>query len=307
MDHPSPQDNILRRPRVTVADIRKYERELKQLQAKADSVTGETRKRIQAIVAKHRAEINDLLVEWGPSDGPFPAARAPGVSRAVKAKVDVMLKELTTELQDGTRGAWDLGYKAGQGASKAFADIGVGFFSPNADLLAVALNHNADLIRTIEAELIPQVDLVISRGVLGSLTPFQVMQGIDELIGRGGNGGVSYQAERIVRTETARIYRVALDDQIQRFAGLLEGGGKKLKKKWVSGPWRPGRRETHQAMDGVVVDLDEPFVLPDGVRLMYPGALGPDNSPENTINCGCTYILDREAMEEAALAAIDNL
>jgi hypothetical protein len=220
-----------------------------------------------------------------------------------------MLKEVTTELQDGTRGAYGLGYKAGQGASSMFADLGVGFFSPNTDLLTVALGHNADLIRTIQAELIPQVDIVISRGVLGSLTPFQVMQGIDELIGRGGNGGVSYQAERIVRTETARIYRVALDDQIQKFAALLDstGSDKKLKKKWVSGAWRPGRRETHQAMDGVTVDIDQPFVLPDGVRLWYPGALGPDNSPENTINCGCTYVLDQKAMEEAALAAIDNL
>ncbi len=314
-DNETLADNILRQPAVTLDDVRKYEREIKQLQAQAGDIAPERIAEINKIVDRYRAEINDILVNWGPQDGPFPASRAPGVTNAIRAKIRPMLDEITYVLNNGISDSFALGYKSGNAVAASLQNVGAsaGFFSPSAQLLSIATNHSADLIRTIEAGLIPDVDAVISRGVLGAMTPYNVMQEIDKLIGRDGNGGVSYQAERIVRTETSRIYRIALDEQVQKLAELVKDAtdkdGKKvtLKKKWVTGAWRPGRREDHQQMDGVVVPVDEPFVLPDGTRLMYPGALGPDNSPAQTINCGCTYVLDQESMYDAALSAIRNL
>ncbi len=77
------------------------------------------------------------------------------------------------------------------------------------------------------------------------LTPYETMQELDTLLSRAGQRGVSYQAERIVRTEVQRVYSIALDTQVQSLAALVESPNKLL-KQWVSGPFRPGRREKHQ-------------------------------------------------------------
>ncbi|MFZ5434294.1 MAG: hypothetical protein ACOZB3_11050, partial [Calditrichota bacterium] len=125
---------------------------------------------------------------------------------------------------------------------------------------------------------------------------------LDKLIGRAAQHGVSYQAERIVRTEVQRVYSIALDTQMQALAARIDAP-KKLMKEWVAGPYRPGRREEHQAINGQRVPMDVPFEITreDGskVYLMYPRALGPDNAPDQTINCGCSWRLAPDSIMDA--------
>ena len=122
-------------------------------------------------------------------------------------------------------------------------------------------------------------------------------QKLDALMGRTGQRGVSYQAERIVRTEVQRVYSIALDSQIQSLAALVDNP-KKLLKQWDSGPFRPGRREEHQNIDGQQVPVDQPFKLYGGaVTLMYPR--DPSGPPGETINCGCTWIIVPESLVNA--------
>jgi hypothetical protein len=49
-------------------------------------------------------------------------------------------------------------------------------------------------------------------------------------------------------------------------------------------------RETHEAMDGIIVGADEPFTLPEGDLMMYPhdGSMGA--SAGEIINCACDCI-----------------
>jgi uncharacterized protein YajQ (UPF0234 family) len=46
-------------------------------------------------------------------------------------------------------------------------------------------------------------------------------------------------------------------------------------------------RESHREMDGQERGLNEPFVTPDGARLMHPGDSSLGAGPEETINCRC--------------------
>ena len=90
---------------------------------------------------------------------------------------------------------------------------------------------------------------------------------------------------RIARTETTRVQNSAKMDIGKEGQRL----GFTMKKKWIA--TTDGRvREDHLAMNGVEVPQDEPFVLPNGDKLMFPGDISLGASPENTINCRCTMI-----------------
>jgi len=87
---------------------------------------------------------------------------------------------------------------------------------------------------------------------------------------------------------------IAHDAQVQALAAMLDNP-QKLLKQWVSVPWRPGRREEHQRIDGQQVPVTEPFRLYDGrTKLMYPR--DPSCPPGETINCGCSWIIVPESL-----------
>ena len=90
---------------------------------------------------------------------------------------------------------------------------------------------------------------------------------------------------RIARTETTRVQNSAKMDVGYHGQEL----GFDMWKRWVA--TTDGRvREDHLAMNGVEVPQDEPFVLPDGSKMMFPAdvSLGADVS--QVVNCRCTMI-----------------
>jgi SPP1 gp7 family putative phage head morphogenesis protein len=94
--------------------------------------------------------------------------------------------------------------------------------------------------------------------------------------------GISYQAERILRTETNRAYNIAISSQQRELAEQVPG----LQKQWIAtGDSRT--RDSHLAAHGQIVDVDKPFIV-GGAKLMLP--LDPAGPPEETINCRCRSI-----------------
>lgn len=90
---------------------------------------------------------------------------------------------------------------------------------------------------------------------------------------------------RIARTETTRVQNSAKMD-IGKHGQEL---GFEMWKRWIA--TTDGRvREDHLAMNGVEVPQDEPFVLPDGSKVMFPGDISMGAPPEQTIQCRCTMI-----------------
>lgn len=90
---------------------------------------------------------------------------------------------------------------------------------------------------------------------------------------------------RIARTETTRVQNAAKMDIGKEGQRL----GYEMWKRWRA--TTDGRvREDHLAMDGVEVPQDEPFTLPDGSKVMFPGDISMGAPPEQTINCRCTMI-----------------
>ncbi|MBU0691541.1 phage head morphogenesis protein [bacterium] len=280
---------------VTPDKIRQFERRVKALQASAEHLAKDVRARVNAVVNEHRRRIKELLDQQPLQQAAIAAADVPRLKTQLRREVDEMLAEAIELVQAAEELAWSKGFAAGQELAASLG-LEASFFAPSLALRTIATGYTADLIRSIADDLMPKVNGVIARGVLGNLSPYAAMQEIDVLLGRGGQRGVSYQAERIVRTEVQRVYSIALDTQVQALAAMAEHP-QKLRKQWVAGPFRQGRREEHQQIDGQTVPVAEPFKLPDGTRLMYPR--DPAGPPHQTINCGCSWIIDPDSLADA--------
>ena len=91
-----------------------------------------------------------------------------------------------------------------------------------------------------------------------------------------------WQARRIAQTETM----IGMADAGAIAASTLDV---EFVKQWaVSG--LGNTRETHLEMDGIIVEANEPFILPEGDLMMYPhdGSMGA--SAGEIINCACDCI-----------------
>lgn len=90
---------------------------------------------------------------------------------------------------------------------------------------------------------------------------------------------------RIARTETTRVVNSAKMDIGKEGQRL----GFNMWKRWIA-TTDSRVREDHIAMNGVEVPQDEPFTLPDGSKLMFPGDISMGAPPEQVINCRCTVV-----------------
>lgn len=85
---------------------------------------------------------------------------------------------------------------------------------------------------------------------------------------------------RIARTETTRMENSARLEAYRKIKKM----GYNVNKIWVAVMDRK-TRDRHRAMNGVEVEVDEPFIVGKD-RLMFPG--DKNGSAENVINCRCT-------------------
>ena len=88
-----------------------------------------------------------------------------------------------------------------------------------------------------------------------------------------------WQCRRIAQTETM-IGLAGAGDIAARSLDVP------FMKQWITSGLG-NVRETHEAMDGLTADMDEPFVLPDGDLMMFPHDASLGASAGEIINCAC--------------------
>lgn len=282
---------------VSKKGVRDYARKLKRITKEARDLDMTTRVATQKIVEAHRLRIQDAIARRLKNDGAITTGELPALRDVIRSEVDMMLNEVTVELRHAQEKAYQI---ASQEMASAAADLGLeaAFFTPSTDLIVAATEFGADFVQTVATTHMPKVNAILSRTALGGLTPIEAMKQIDTLIGKAGASGMSFQAEGIVRSEVMRIYSVAFNAQIEQLLKEIPNP-KAVKKTWVSGPYREGRRIQHQEMDGQTVAYDEPFIAPDGTEIMFPR--DPKAPANHTIRCGCQMTLDEESLTDAMI------
>ena len=97
--------------------------------------------------------------------------------------------------------------------------------------------------------------------------------------------GYLKNAIRVARTETTRVQNSAKMDVGKHGEEL----GFVMMKRWVA-TTDHRVRDDHLAMNGVEVEQDEPFVLPDGSKMMFPADISLGADAGQVINCRCTVV-----------------
>ena len=165
----------------------------------------------------------------------------------------------------------------------------LGTFRLDTTQLEIAQGLSADLITRMTSESIAKISVQIQRSMLAEQSVFETMRAVTDLLGSasavGAKGamkfvadGVAYRAEMITRTELLRAYNMASFGRAQdaKAAGVT-------KHEWrTAGDGRV--RASHEALDGMVVEVGEEFA--PGLR--FP--LDPQGDAEETIGCRCAVI-----------------
>lgn len=109
---------------------------------------------------------------------------------------------------------------------------------------------------------------------------------VDKLVDRYRTNYVTYRAETIARTESARNVHEGLEETFRQSVERGDIRADQLVREWIPGPATMHARDSHRS--SALLDqrpkFGEPFVMGDGTRMMHPGA-GPI---EHTANCRCT-------------------
>lgn len=132
-----------------------------------------------------------------------------------------------------------------------------------------------DRIKDISATTLNRIAGDLGLVVIGAQSPGDAIARIASLIDGGRTRAIT-----IVRTEVGRAFSTAANERQRQAKEILPG----LKKQWR----RSGKihsRLHHDSIDGQIKNIDEPFVLGNGVKIMYPR--DPAAPPAETINCGC--------------------
>lgn len=133
-------------------------------------------------------------------------------------------------------------------------------------------------IKDIGVAIANKINEQLGLVILGVITPGDAIGAVAKIF-----GGNRRRAITVVKTELGRAFATAAHERMLAAAERMPG----LKKQWRHSGAVEGR-PNHEAIDGQVREVHEPFNLGNGVEIMYPR--DPAAGPGETINCGCTAL-----------------
>lgn len=137
-------------------------------------------------------------------------------------------------------------------------------------------------LNNVEAEAISKIGQQLVLVTIGSVTPFNAIKTVQQLLGNN----TPRRASTIVVTEVSRAFALASQERLVQAAPQMPGLGKQLRR---SGKVRS--RWSHNLMYGQVVDADKPFLDPNpggGIKMQCPH--DPKAPVERVVNCVCVAL-----------------
>jgi hypothetical protein len=229
-----------------------------------------------------------------PSD--FAQWRLPQLLQQIEAVLDSATGSAVANVDGGLRNAWQAGEDF---VDKPLAAGGLNVETAlpllDTTVLSQVRNFTTGRIKDIAVQAMRQIDRALGLVTLGAQSPFDAMKAVQATLGDES----SRRATTIVRTELGRVFALAAQQRMEQAVVRVPG----LQKQWR----RSGKihsRWNHDAVDGQVRNVGEPFVLPthDGpLKMMCPH--DPRAPIEEVINCGCIALPYRKAWAMATPGA----
>ena len=179
-------------------------------------------------------------------------------------------------------------------SSFAAAEIQLSGVLPNIDVrqLTAVRNFMTERLRDVTLSMANRINNELGLVAIGAQPTSQAITNIANIVQVGGRT----RATTILRTELGRAYSIAAHERQSQASEILPG----LKKQWR----RSGKihsRLNHDAADGQVQEVDQPFLL-GGVQLMFPR--DPKGPVKEIINCGCESLPFMEHWEVSNPGAV---
>lgn len=250
-----------------------------RLSDRARTILGANQDIIKLLV-NARARVTEQLAAQ-PSD--FSLWRLPQLLAQIEAILDGATAAGAAQVDASMRNAWQQG--------EDFVDKPLGAAGINIEtqlplldttVLGNLRSFTTGRIKDIGREALGKINSSLGLVTLGAKTPFQAIKDIQATLG----DDATRRATTIVRTEVGRVFAMSNQQRLVQAATRVPG----LQKQWR----RSGKlhsRWNHDAIDGQVVDVDKPFILPSfhgPVKMMHPH--DPTAPIEEVINCGCLAI-----------------
>lgn len=265
----------------TAAERRAYARKLNSISKQHQRLERETLQASIRLLKSVRDQIAGQLT--GTEFNEFRIAEQTAQLNAIINEYDAQLRSLAN---GAVRQSFDLGERSVIEPLQELDLTGV-FFRPSEAQVDILAQFSADLVGGVTEDMRRKVNRTIRMSALGGQSSLDAMRQITKDLGiptrrTARAKGVSYEAERILRTETTRAYNLANFSQQEKVAQDIPD----MQKRWMAtGDGRT--RQTHLNAHGQTVDVDKPFKI-GGAELMYPG--DPTAPPSETINCRCRTI-----------------
>ena len=125
---------------------------------------------------------------------------------------------------------------------------------------------------------------------------------VNKLTGRYSDNLLKLRGDTIARDQTLTALNRSEFETMQQAADIGAIKQQNTVRIWDSAGDRRVR-DSHKEMDGQTVGMDEPFITPDGAKLMFPGDYSLGAGPEETINCRCRVRLKIDFLADLAPAS----
>lgn len=243
---------------------------------KSKSLQSEAIKELKVFLDEARKQ-----VLTGLTIGEFTALGAGEIQEGVREALKALERKGRALLQDNVRRQYLLGVDS---VSGPFALAGIASPAPllSMETMSIMKDFSADLITGITDDALMLVNTRIRLGLLSGQGVSEVAKEIGKNLQDGVFGTVAQRAERIARTEMARVNSLGAESRMEQVIGA--NPQVEWKKRWVHSG-KHNARPRHEALDGVEVPVNEDF--PGGIP--YPHA--PGLPADEVINCGCSHIL----------------
>ena len=147
------------------------------------------------------------------------------------------------------------------------------------DILTFLAGEGGSKIVSIRGTLIDDIIKAIQLKLQENATIVELQKAIFEIVNRSQQF-YKWQALRIARTETTFASGYAAMRAASQY-------NFEVTKQWIAANDDRTRRD-HRIENGQIVDLNEPFIMADGTKMMYPGDANPLVPAAQVINCRCT-------------------
>ena len=168
-----------------------------------------------------------------------------------------------------------------------------------AELVLLSSQIGGELITGLTNEVRDRIFGILSRGVLGQKSAFELMREVESVLGRTMDVGAFGKAERIVRTEVGMTHNMAHLAKLEQVGNRFPG----LRKVWHHQAGLLNPRPGHIEADGQSVEIGDMFVVRRDSKSPYERLRHPNDiangSPANTVNCHCYMTVDEASIDTA--------